>query len=115
MHRLLQFTLDLFEGTPFAAPRPVVKPTKRRANPPVAPAPLPPVPQAAVPTASNAVPAPPAEPLQDVLRPTHFRHPRANRESRLGDALVAYEFKRGKRKTIGFIVGADGLVVSAPK
>ncbi len=43
-----------------------------------------------------------------------FRHPRANRESRLCDALVAYEFKRGKRRTIGFVVGPDGLVVSAP-
>ena len=31
------------------------------------------------------------------------------------DAVVAYEFKRGKRRTIGFSVGPDGLVVSAPK
>ena len=44
-----------------------------------------------------------------------FRHPRANREACLCDALVAYEFKRGKRRTIGFVVGPDGLVVSAPK
>ena len=49
------------------------------------------------------------------LEPTVFRHPRANREARLGDALVAYEFKRGKRRTIGFVVGPDGLVVSAPR
>ena len=28
---------------------------------------------------------------------------------------IAYEFKRGKRRTIGFSVGADGLTVSAPK
>ena len=55
--------------------------------------------------------APPAE----SLAPAVFRHPRANREARLGDAIVAYEFKRGKRRTIGFVVGADGLVVSAPK
>ena len=56
-----------------------------------------------------------AEPLQDVMAPANFRHPRANRESRLRDALVAYEFKRARRRTIGFQVGADGLVVSAPK
>ncbi|UUZ69559.1 M48 family metallopeptidase [Polaromonas sp. P2-4] len=33
----------------------------------------------------------------------------------LGGIVVAYEFKRGKRRTIGFSVGADGLAVSAPK
>jgi predicted metal-dependent hydrolase len=49
------------------------------------------------------------------LQPVNFRHPRANRNARLGDAMVAYEFKRGKRRTIGFQVGPDGLVVSAPK
>ena len=47
--------------------------------------------------------------------PAAFRHPRANREARLCDAVVAYEFKRGKRRTIGFSVGPDGLVVRAPK
>ncbi len=44
-----------------------------------------------------------------------FQHPRANREARLGDAVVAFEFKRGQRRTIGFSVGPQGLVVSAPK
>jgi predicted metal-dependent hydrolase len=44
-----------------------------------------------------------------------LRHPRANRESRLRDAVVAYEFRRARRRTIGFVVGAEGLVVSAPK
>ena len=114
MHRLLQFTLDLFEGTPFATPRPAAKPSKpprRRVSPPaVVPAPLPPLTHG--PSVADSVPG---ETFQVVMRPTQFRHPRANRESRLGDALVAYEFKRSKRKTIGFIVGADGLVVSAPK
>ena len=37
------------------------------------------------------------------------------RETRLCEAVVAYEFKRGKRRTIGMAVGADGLVVSAPR
>ncbi len=60
-------------------------------------------------------PAPPAQRLSDALPPANFRHPRANRESHLGHATVAFEFKRGKRRTIGFVVGPDGLVVSAPK
>ncbi|MDD2919710.1 SprT family zinc-dependent metalloprotease [Rhodoferax sp.] len=45
----------------------------------------------------------------------HFRHPQASREVRLGDALVAYEFKRGQRRSIGFSVGPHGLAVRAPK
>ena len=44
-----------------------------------------------------------------------LRHPRANREALLCNAVVAYEFKRGKRRTIGFSVGPDGLVVRAPQ
>ncbi len=70
---------------------------------------------------------PPAEQIATVMRPSQFAHPRANREARLltyagkragesgGECIVAYEFKRAKRKTIGFVVGADGLVVSAPR
>ena len=57
-------------------------------------------------------PAPPAQRLSDALPPANFRHPRANRESHLGHATVAFEFKRGKRRTIGFVVGPDGLVAS---
>jgi predicted metal-dependent hydrolase len=87
MHPLLKFTLDLFDTEP--SPLPVV---------PVA-----------------ATQAAPAQPPGEALEPAHFRHPRANREARLCDALVAFEFKRGKRRTIGFSVGPDGLVVSAPK
>ena len=53
--------------------------------------------------------------LQQALAPVAFCHPRAARETFLGGVRVAYEFKRGKRRTIGFSVGADGLTVSAPK
>ena len=56
-----------------------------------------------------------ARPLDQMLAPASFRHPRANREAHLSGALVAYEFRRGKRRTIGFGVGPDGLVVSAPR
>ncbi|MES2978678.1 MAG: SprT family zinc-dependent metalloprotease [Pseudomonadota bacterium] len=44
-----------------------------------------------------------------------FRHPQASREVVLSGVLVAFAFRRGKRRTIGFSVGAEGLAVSAPK
>ncbi len=49
------------------------------------------------------------------MAPASFRHPEASREALLSGVLVAYAFKRGKRRTIGFSVGAEGLAVSAPK
>ena len=57
----------------------------------------------------------PAVPLADTLTPASFVHPQASRELMLGAARVAYEFKRGKRRTIGFVVGAEGLSVRAPR
>lgn len=44
-----------------------------------------------------------------------FRHPRATREAMLGTTLVAYEFQRAKRRSIGFVVGPLGLAVRAPR
>lgn len=96
MRSFLQLALDLFGETPAAV----------RASPPASP-PLP------VPEFHG--PQRPAEPLPSVMAPAQFAHPRANRQTRLCDAHVAYEFKRGKRRTIGMQVGADGLVVSAPR
>ncbi len=55
------------------------------------------------------------EPLDRLIEPMTFRHPRASREIVLDDCLVAYEFVRRKRRTIGFVVGAEGLSVRAPK
>lgn len=46
---------------------------------------------------------------------TVFRHPRADREIQLGDALVGYEFQRARRRTIGMVVGAEGLSVRVPR
>jgi predicted metal-dependent hydrolase len=57
----------------------------------------------------------PGEPIEPLLAPTAFRHPDANREIRLGGVVVAYEFRRARRKNIGFAVGPEGLVVSAPR
>jgi hypothetical protein len=60
-------------------------------------------------------PGPPAVPLGEVMLPANFRHPRANREVLLENTRIAYELRRARRKTIGFVVGAEGLVVSAPR
>ncbi len=49
-----------------------------------------------------------------MLVPARFRHPQANREVLLGDAVVAYALQRARRRSIGFTVGADGLSVRAP-
>lgn len=89
----LQLLLDLFDE-----PKP---------RAPVSPPP----PAVAAPSPAG----PPAEPLDSVLSPQAFRHPAANRELLLGNVLVAYEFRRAKRRNIGFSVGPDGLVVSAPR
>ncbi|WHZ13151.1 MAG: Zinc metalloprotease [Burkholderiaceae bacterium] len=47
--------------------------------------------------------------------PSLFTHPRANRRARLGGTQVAYELRRSARRTIGFSIGQDGLLVSAPR
>jgi len=44
-----------------------------------------------------------------------LRHPRANRELVLDGRRVAFLLKRSRRRSIGFVVGLDGLTVSAPK
>jgi predicted metal-dependent hydrolase len=50
-----------------------------------------------------------------VLAPATFHHPHANRQTLLDGTFVAYQFKRGRRRTIGFVIGPEGLTVSAPK
>ena len=47
--------------------------------------------------------------------PVGFQHPRAQREVQLGEHVVAYELKRVRRRSIGFVVGPEGLSVSAPR
>jgi predicted metal-dependent hydrolase len=44
-----------------------------------------------------------------------FRHPLAQREARLDGHLVAYEMRRARRRSIGFVVGPEGLTVSVPR
>ena len=43
-----------------------------------------------------------------------FRHPQANRALQLPGALVAYHLVRSRRRSIGLLVGAEGLSVRAP-
>lgn len=109
MHRLLQLTLDLFDTqAPAASPAPkrVLKP-KRPAAP--VPSGLP-----AIENIATVSPAP-AVPLEQLLELASFSHPQANREALLENTRVAYHLRRGKRRTIGFLVGAEGLTVTAPK
>jgi predicted metal-dependent hydrolase len=79
--------------------------------PVAAPAPTPQVLVAPPPTP----PVPPAVPIASVLTPAVFRHPQAQREIRLNEHLVAYALRRARRKSIGFVVGLEGLSVAAPK
>ena len=92
MRSFFQLALDLFDGVPDPA------------------APV----SATTPASQRHAPVLPAQPLASVLTPAQFLHPRANRQTRLCNAQVAYEFKRVRRRTIGMVVGADGLVVRAP-
>ena len=91
MRSLLQFTLDLFDP-PAAVPAPLQE------------------------TRTPAAPTMvlPLQTLEQALSPVTFRHPQASREILLDGCLVAYAFKRSRRRTIGFSVGVDGLSVSAP-
>ena len=103
MHRLLQLTLDLFDtGPPAATPEREVRPVAPRKRK---------TPDAVQPIGPDR----PAELLDQVLAPAAFRHPRANREAVLGDSVVAYELRRARRRNIGFVVGPEGLTVTAPK
>ncbi len=79
-------------------------------KPPVAPAP--PVPSAPRAPETEALPA---LDLRQALPPATFSHPQANRRIVLGDAHVAYAFRRGARRTIGLSVGPEGLSVAAPR
>lgn len=95
MNKFLQLALDLFG--------------------PSAPAPdaAPPIPDTRAQRAPVA--AAPAESLDQVLAPAQFGHPRASRHAVLKSTRVAYEFRRARRRNIGFVVGPEGLTVSAPK
>jgi predicted metal-dependent hydrolase len=126
MQQLLRFTLDLFDSLAPSVPPLAPSLRKLRAQTPKKPLPQVYPAQAATdliafdvlqPAATPALQGPqqPAVALAPLLAQASFSHPRANRHVLLGPCTVAYELKRGKRRTIGFVVGPDGLAVSAPK
>jgi predicted metal-dependent hydrolase len=86
--RLAPLQLSLFDG-PAAVPQP--------------PQPPQPAPQ---PVASPASPAPSTTPPHDG---------RSRRELLLGGQRVGYALRRTRRRSIGFVVDASGLTVSAPR
>jgi predicted metal-dependent hydrolase len=73
------------------------------------PQPLPPA--STAPTPQTLPPVPPRELLAGEV----FRHPRAQRDVQLDGHLVAYEMRRARRRSIGFVVGPEGLSVSVPR
>ena len=104
MHPLLRYTLDLFDALPTPAPKTPLAPVGTA--------------QPAIEFVASAEPRAAyvaGQPLQSAIAPAAFAHPQANREARLQGAAVAYAFQRAKRRTIGFVVGPDGLVVRAPR
>ena len=52
--------------------------------------------------------------LQDLASTIGFTHASANRHASLQGVTVSYRFERSRRKSIGFTVGPEGLVVRAP-
>ena len=124
MHPLLKYTLDLFDALP--APKPVARKTPARPRKPkngdiykpFVPVVTVEYAQAAPKNIADDGPELPTlapQTLHQAIAPAAFAHPRANREVRLANAVVSYAFERAKRRTIGFVVGPDGLVVKAPK
>ena len=95
MGQFIQRVLDLFD-----------------ANPPLAGASDLPNPNK---TQSLANPGRPGELLSQALPLAQFAHPRASRRIALSTCDVAYAFRRAKRRTIGMVIGPDGLEVSAPR
>ena len=91
--------LSLFDEAPPAAPRPVPPHA-----PPHAPAP-----------AAGATPATVAVGPGPATDRVEFRHPRTHRELLLAGHPVGYELRRSRRRSIGFVVAAEGLSVSAPR
>lgn len=58
--------------------------------------------------------AAPAAPPAPAVVPS-FTHPNPQREIVLGSHRIAYALRRSRRRSIGFVVGPDGLAVNAPR
>jgi predicted metal-dependent hydrolase len=60
-------------------------------------------------------PAAPETPARPAAPHRLFQHPRSNRRIQLGEHSVGYELRRAQRRSIGFVVGDEGLSVAAPR
>jgi hypothetical protein len=67
---------------------------------------------APTPMAPGAAPA--DAPAAGALPPAVFRHPQAVHDIALAGHTVGYALRRSRRRSIGFVVGVDGLSVNAP-
>jgi predicted metal-dependent hydrolase len=74
-----------------------------------------PGPAVAMPGGGAPSPGQPAEREAIALAPLAFRHPQATREIHLDQHLIGYALKRARRRSIGFVVGTEGLSVAAPR
>ncbi|WP_300556642.1 SprT family zinc-dependent metalloprotease [Limnohabitans sp. Rim8] len=100
MRAPLQFVLDFFTGgDPVVTSAP--PPAQASSHAPTSGADA----TARVPTLSTEAALPAA---------AGFVHPAANRHAQLQGVSVSFRFERSRRRSIGFLVGADGLVVRAP-
>ena len=134
VRRLVQLALDLWdrsepEAPPaVAAPAPAVAPVavphleKKPVLAPDQSAPEAPVlgvnPSLSPASASPALLNPPVSPpelLSNTLLPRAIDHPAANRAALLKGIHVGYLLQRVKRRSIGFVVGEEGLTVRAPR
>jgi len=91
-----------------------VQPVGAAVAPPVG-APGPQHPRPSAPTSEPSTDSAPPEPLDRSLAPVDLRHPEADREIALDGHRVGYVLRRVRRKSIGFIVGPEGLAVHAPR
>ncbi len=76
--------------------------------------PLPPA-KPATAAAEEAPPAAQQPPAYEQFSPQSFLHPATARKTRLAGHVVGYAFTRAKRRSIGMVVGAEGLSVRAPR
>jgi predicted metal-dependent hydrolase len=113
MRAPLQFVLDFFTGGDPVQPAPpasVALASDARVPDVSSAPPAPSSPSASVPSTGDQE-TPLAQPEGS---PWGFTHPAANRHAQLQGVTVSYRFERSRRKSIGFLVGADGLVVRSP-
>lgn len=104
MHRLLKFTLDLFDVAPVfeLAPRVQPKPKTPLKKPPKAP------------VKRFKKPEIPTSPMLPLSGEVFSRHPQASQQTRLQGHAVDYELLRSRRRTMTFSVSPAGLSVRAP-